>query len=130
MTRALLCPSCCEAAEQVGDVTQEVTAPVAQEVESPESACECCTGGDGVVLLQVVLPEGMAGESIHSAAGLQILAGELLVNERTVEQVRLPQLCQVPLVNEMCICMDVQPVTFVGDNATLSRFTYKSLMRL
>ena len=45
-----------------------------------------------MALLQVVLPEGMAAENIHSAAGLQILAGELLVTERTVEQVRLPPL--------------------------------------
>ncbi len=37
--------------------------------------------------LQVVLPEGMAAESMHSAAGLQILAGEMMVHERTVEQV-------------------------------------------
>ena len=39
--------------------------------------------------LQVVLPEGMAAESMHSAAGLQILAGEMMVHERTVEQVNL-----------------------------------------
>ena len=37
--------------------------------------------------LQVVLPEGMAGESFQSAAGLQILSGEMMVSERTVEQV-------------------------------------------
>ncbi len=29
----------------------------------------------------------MAAESMHSAAGLQILAGEMMVHERTVEQV-------------------------------------------
>lgn len=29
----------------------------------------------------------MAGESFQSAAGLQILSGEMMVNERTVEQV-------------------------------------------
>jgi hypothetical protein len=39
--------------------------------------------------LQVVLPEGMAAESMHSAAGLQILAGEMMVHECTVEQVSL-----------------------------------------
>lgn len=38
--------------------------------------------------LQVVLPEGMACERMQSAAGIQILSGELMVNERTVEQVR------------------------------------------
>ena len=37
--------------------------------------------------LQVVLPEGMAAETMRSAAGLQILAGETMVHERTVEQV-------------------------------------------
>ncbi|KAL0049504.1 hypothetical protein WJX82_003747 [Trebouxia sp. C0006] len=37
-------------------------------------------------LQTVVLPEGMAAESMHSAAGLQILAGEMMVHERTVEQ--------------------------------------------
>lgn len=54
---------------------------------------ECCSNygvvADGMLLPQVVLPEGMAAESIHSAAGLQMLAGELLVAERTVEQVQL-----------------------------------------
>ena len=39
--------------------------------------------------LQVVLPEGMAADSMRSAAGLQILAGEMMVHERTVEQVSL-----------------------------------------
>ncbi|DBA90183.1 TPA: hypothetical protein ACH3X1_003489 [Trebouxia sp. C0004] len=37
-------------------------------------------------LQTVVLPEGMAAEGMHSAAGLQILAGEMMVHERTVEQ--------------------------------------------
>ncbi|KAL0042600.1 hypothetical protein WJX79_004833 [Trebouxia sp. C0005] len=37
-------------------------------------------------LQTIVLPEGMAAESMHSAAGLQILAGEMMVHERTVEQ--------------------------------------------
>ena len=40
-----------------------------------------------MLLLQVVLPEGMAAESVQSAAGLQVLSGELMVSERTVEQV-------------------------------------------
>lgn len=86
----------CHAAEQLDDVAHSVGAQAAQEVGSPESAFDRCTGGDGVVLLQVVLPEGMAAEGIHSAAGLQILAGELLVSERTVEQVQLPPLCRSP----------------------------------
>ena len=37
--------------------------------------------------MQVVLPEGMAGERLQSAAGLQILTQELMVTGRTVEQV-------------------------------------------
>lgn len=36
---------------------------------------------------QVVLPEGMAAEHVQSAAGLQILSADLMVSERTVEQV-------------------------------------------
>ena len=40
-------------------------------------------------LTQVVLPEGMAAEHVQSAAGLQILSGDLMVSERTVEQVTL-----------------------------------------
>ncbi len=43
--------------------------------------------------VQVVLPQGMAGQSMHSAAGLQILSGETMVNERTVEQVLIVHVC-------------------------------------
>ena len=41
-----------------------------------------------LLLIQVVLPEGMASEPLQSAAGLHILSGELMVTERTVEQVQ------------------------------------------
>ena len=50
--------------------------------------CLCICGLLTCMGLQVVLPEGMACERMQSAAGLQILSGELMVNERTVEQVR------------------------------------------
>ena len=37
----------------------------------------------------------MAADSVQSAAGLQVLSGELMVTERTVEQVCLQQLQQL-----------------------------------
>ena len=37
--------------------------------------------------MQVVLPEGMTRGGIQSGAGFQIFGGELMVTERTVEQV-------------------------------------------
>ena len=59
--------------------------------------------------LQVVLPEGMAAESMHSAAGLQILAGEMMVHERTVEQVS-PTLytCLLHVGNQQLLTDDSQ----------------------
>ena len=70
--------------------------PVSALLGTPPKECrkkDAVPADDSMAVLQVILPEGMAADSIHSAAGLQILAGELLVTERTVEQVRLAKVC-------------------------------------